>query len=55
MRFVLTIGRMTLFHISLFEIQEPFTDPDADVVVVHHHYEDDEDKDDGPSDMFGGK
>jgi hypothetical protein len=54
MRFVLTIGRMTLFDFTLFRIEEVTPMDDPDVVVVHHYNdgEDDEDKPDGP-DLFG--
>lgn len=47
MRFLLTMGRMTIFDFRLFEIDESTEEPD--VIVVHHHEDDEED---GP-DMFG--
>lgn len=50
MRFVWTIGRLTIFDFTLFKVDEP--SENADVVVVHH-YNDDEEKPDGP-DLFGG-
>jgi hypothetical protein len=50
MRFVLSIGRMILIHVSLFEIQDPEPEMEPDVIVVHHH----EEEDDGPGDLFGG-
>jgi len=51
MRFLLTFGRLVLFDVTMFQIQETHEDPD--VVVVHHYNEDDEDKPDGPTDFFG--
>jgi hypothetical protein len=56
MRLVFTLGRMTVFDFTLFDINDGVTN-DPDVVVVHH-YNDDEDEDhtnDGPDDLFGGK
>jgi hypothetical protein len=57
MRFVLTMGRMTLFDFTLFQIQDDITQIDnPDVVVVHHYNDPDddgEDKPDGPTDFFG--
>lgn len=54
MRFLFTLGRMTVFDFTLFRIEEVTGDPD--VVVVHHYNEgDEEDKPDGPGDLFGGK
>lgn len=50
MRFVWTIGRLTLFDFTLFRIDEVEGEPD---VVVVHHYNDEEEKPDEP-DMFGG-
>ena len=50
MRFVWTIGRLTIFDFTLFRIDEE-TDPD--VLVVHHHHEDDEGNNDGPDSIFG--
>lgn len=55
MRFVFTIGRMTLIDFTFFRIDEPVLTDDPDVVVVHHYNDeeqDDEDKPDGP-DLFG--
>lgn len=51
MRFIFTIGRVTIFDFTLFHIGELEDKPD---VVVVHHYDDDEDKPepDGP-DLFG--
>lgn len=51
MRFVWTIGRLTLFDFTLFRIDEPNEEPD---VVVVHHYNDEEDKPNDEPDMFGG-
>lgn len=48
MRFLLTMGRMTIFDFRLFEIDDQSTE-EPDVIVVHHHEDDEED---GP-DMFG--
>lgn len=49
MRFLFTMGRMTIFDFKLFEIDNE-TNEQPDVIVVHHHEE--EDEDDGP-DLFG--
>lgn len=48
MRFVWTIGRVTLIDFSLFKFEEDKEEPD---VVVVHHYKDEE-EDNGP-DLFG--
>lgn len=50
MRFLLTIGRVTIFDFTLFRIDEE-TEPD--VIVVHHHEDDDDDNNDGSGDIFG--
>lgn len=51
MRFLFTIGRVTIIDFTLFRIDDPIDDPD--VVVVHHHNTDDDgDESDGP-DLFG--
>jgi hypothetical protein len=50
MRFLLTIGRLTIFDFRLFEIDDA-EQQEPDVIVVHHHEEDDES--DGPGDIFG--
>lgn len=52
MMFLFTIGRVTVFHVTLFEIADKIEDPD---IVVVHHYKDDEDEEKGPGDLFGGK
>lgn len=51
MRFIFTMGRVTIINITLFEVAEKIEDPD---VVVVHHFNDDEDKPE-PGDLFGGK
>ncbi len=51
MRFLFTVGRVTIFDFTLFRIDDPI--PDPDVVVVHHHEADDDDENDGPGDIFG--
>jgi hypothetical protein len=52
MRFLLTLGRVTVFDFTLFRIDEPI--PQPDVVVVHHHNDEDgNDETDGPGDIFG--
>lgn len=50
MRFLITLGRVTVIDFTLFRIDDPIDAPD--VVVVHHHnLEEDED---GPEDdLFG--
>jgi hypothetical protein len=53
MRFVLTIGRLTMFDFTLFEIKDRLADPD--VVVVHHYDGSEDESPDGPRDMFGDK
>lgn len=54
MRFVFTLGRMTVFDFSLFRIDE--AEKDADVVVVHHQYTDGDEEDKPDSgDIFGGR
>lgn len=50
MRFLLTMGRVTIFDFTLFRIEEPPKEPD--VIVVHHHEEGD-DENEGPGDIFG--
>ena len=52
MRFLFTMGRLTIFNFVLFEIDDNPTE-EPDIVVVHHHDTDD-DESDGP-DLFGGK
>lgn len=52
MRFVWTIGRLTLIDFSFFRIED--TEEDPDVVVVHHYNNEGDDENDGP-DLFGGK
>lgn len=49
MRFLFTIGRMTIFDFKLFEIDDNEIVEQPDVIVVHHH----EEEDDGPEDIFG--
>lgn len=50
MRFLFTIGRMTVFDFKIFEIDDEATEQ-PDVIVVHHHEEEDE----GPEDNIFGK
>jgi len=50
MRFLLTIGRFTIFDFTLFRIDDNEVIEQPDVIVVHHHEEDDES---GPEDIFG--
>jgi hypothetical protein len=49
MRFLFTMGRLTVFDFKLFEI-DVTADVDPDVIVVHHH---EEDETEGPEDLFG--
>lgn len=49
MRFLFTLGRVTIFDFTLFRIDDPI--PEPDVVVVHHHTDDDDEPD--PGDIFG--
>lgn len=50
MRFLLTIGRVTIFDFTLFRIDDGTENPD--VIVVHHHEDEGNDENDGP-DLFG--
>jgi hypothetical protein len=52
MRFLFTIGRLTLFDFKLFEIEDDQTEQ-PDVIVVHHH--ETEEEDDGPPGGIFGK
>lgn len=49
MRFLLTIGRVTIFDFTLFRIDDETITEEPDVIVVHHHDPDD----DEPGDIFG--
>ena len=51
MRFLLTLGRVTIVDFTLFRIDDPIEEPD--VIVVHHHETDEEEEDNGPGDIFG--
>ena len=55
MRLVFTLGRMTIFDFTLFNIEDPVVTEEPDVVVVHHYNDnEDDDKKDGPEeDLFG--
>jgi hypothetical protein len=60
MRLLWTIGPLTIFDVTLFNIESEPTrviESSGDVVVVHHYH--DEEDEDGPSqegpDLFGGK
>jgi len=52
MRFLISIGRMIILDVNIFEIVEPVVEIQPDVIVVHHH--EDEDEEDGPGDLFSG-
>ena len=55
MRIVWTIGRMTVFDFTLFDINDGVAS-DPDVVVVHHFNDTDDENEDkeGPNDdLFG--
>jgi hypothetical protein len=49
MRFIWTIGRVTLIDFTIFEIQDK--EIEEEVIVLHHHAAD---EDDGPDNIFGG-
>lgn len=56
MRFLWTIGPLTVFDFTLFHIDTNVIESD-DVVVVHHYHdsESEEDGEQGGPDLFGGK